>query len=108
MNQQTNWPLLFGLVSPPTSPGQLPSVPHWLYGSSGRTGSVQQRRIARERRMDAEVAYLREYGPLLVSALAHAFGLTPEAMTNDMRLLEAAGRVRQHGTCSPKKMEAMP
>ena len=102
-----HWALLFGLVTPPNADGtSLPAVPHSLFGLMQTNGSPTHRRAVRNKRMNAEAAYLRENGPLLVAQLSDVFGVSSEAMTNDMRLMEAAGTVRCLPGKAPRQWEA--
>lgn len=100
--------MLFGLMPPHPKPNTRPLVPHHLFGLGVHGGgSVAKRREARERRMNAEVEYLRANAGMTAAELADAFGVSSECMTSDLRLLEAGNRTRRSGSRLPFRWSAV-
>lgn len=87
--------------------GQLPEVPHSLFGLAPNGGAPRTRVAAKEARRNGIVEYLRTHGGYKSSDIATAFGVTAETMVKDLREMRAEGRVRRDDSRIPYLWEAI-
>lgn len=90
----------------PKHQSKFPPVPFELYAMVVTEGTRAQRAQLHEKRLAGIEKYVRENGPMRTGDLADTFGLIPEVMVKELKILEEAGRISKSAEMKPTHWEA--